>query len=89
DRPHWEAFLKADWIGIMGLAIGLSSLTVVLEEGQRERWFESQMIVTLTFVSLFGMLLIAVSQFVAKKPILRLSLMRNLRFASVNVIVFM
>jgi MFS transporter, DHA2 family, multidrug resistance protein len=89
DKPHLEAFFKADWIGIMGLAIGLSSLTVVLEEGQRERWFESDMIVTLTCVSLFGMLLIGISQFVAKKPMLRLALMRNPRFASVNIIVFM
>ncbi|EEA01182.1 drug resistance transporter, EmrB/QacA subfamily [Burkholderia sp. H160] len=88
DRPHWEAFLKADWLGIIGLAIGLSSLTVVLEEGQRERWFESQMIISLTCVSLFGMALVAVSQRIAKKPILRLSLMRNSSFASVNIIVF-
>ncbi|WP_409076715.1 MDR family MFS transporter [Paraburkholderia sp. BL23I1N1] len=87
DRPHWEAFLKADWLGIVGLAIGLSSLTVVLEEGQRERWFESPMIVALTCVSLFGMILIAASQVTAKKPIVRLSLMRNPNYASVIVIV--
>jgi MFS transporter, DHA2 family, multidrug resistance protein len=87
DKPHWEAFLKADWLGIVGLAIGLSSLTVVLEEGQRERWFESSMIVTLTLVSAFGMLLIAASQMTAKKPIVRLSLMRNPNYASVIVIV--
>ncbi|MFM0206144.1 MDR family MFS transporter [Paraburkholderia sediminicola] len=87
DRPHWEAFLKADWLGIVGLAIGLSSLTIVLEEGQRERWFESSMIVTLTCVSLLGMLMIAASQLTAKKPIMRLSLMRNPNYASVIVIV--
>nr|WP_321964623.1 MDR family MFS transporter [Paraburkholderia sp. J7] len=88
DRPHWESFLKADWLGIIGLAVGLSSLTVVLEEGQRERWFESHFIVTLTWVTLAGMALIALSQFTAKKPILRLSLMRNPRYASVIIIVF-
>nr|WP_240766749.1 MDR family MFS transporter [Paraburkholderia flava] len=87
DRPHWETFLKADWLGIVGLAIGLSSLTVVLEEGQRERWFESSMIVSLTWVTLAGMLMIAASQITAKKPIVRLSLMRNPRYASVIVIV--
>jgi DHA2 family multidrug resistance protein len=61
---------------------------VVLEEGQRERWFESNLIVTLSLVSLAGMVLIALSQVVAKKPIMRLSLMRNPRYASVIVIVF-
>ncbi|WP_175909642.1 MDR family MFS transporter [Burkholderia metallica] len=87
DRPQWNTFFNADWLGIAGLAIGLSSLTVVLEEGQRERWFESQMIVTLSVVSLFGMILIALSQIFAKRPIMRLSLMRNPRYASVIVIV--
>ena len=88
DRPHWSTFFKADWTGIVGLTIGLSSLTVVLEEGQRERWFESSMIVTLTFVTLVGTALIAISQFTAKKPIMRLNLLRNPRYASVIVIVF-
>jgi MFS transporter, DHA2 family, multidrug resistance protein len=88
DRPHWEAFFKADWLGIVGLAVGLSSLTVVLEEGQRERWFESNMILALSAISLAGMILIAISQFTAKKPIMRLSLMRNPRYASVIIIVF-
>ena len=87
DRPQWHAFLNADWLGILGLAIGLEPLTVVLEEGQRERWFESQMIVTLSLVSLAGMILIALSQIFAKRPIMRLSLMRNPRYASVIVIV--
>jgi MFS transporter, DHA2 family, multidrug resistance protein len=88
DRPQWDTFFKADWLGIVGLAIGLSSLTVVLEEGQRERWFESNLIVALSCVSLMGMVMIAVSQVVAHKPIMRLSLMRNPRYASVIVIVF-
>ena len=35
--PHdWHQFVNADWLGIIGLSAGLSSLTVVLEEGQRE-----------------------------------------------------
>jgi MFS transporter, DHA2 family, multidrug resistance protein len=87
ERPQWHAFLNADWLGIAGLAIGLSSLTVVLEEGQRERWFESHMIVTLSWVSFAGMVLIALSQRFAKRPIMRLSLMRNPRYASVILIV--
>ncbi|BAN26222.1 MDR family MFS transporter [Caballeronia insecticola] len=88
DKPHWEAFFKADWIGIAGLAIGLSSLTVVLEEGQRNQWFESSEIIMLTCITTFGMLLIALSQFIAKQPIVRLSLLRNARYASVILIVF-
>ena len=88
EKPQWERFFKADWLGIVGLSIGLSSLTVVLEEGQRNRWFESQMITTLSIVTAVGFVLIAISQFVAREPMLRLSLFRNLRYASVILIVF-
>ncbi|WP_077036802.1 MDR family MFS transporter [Pelomonas sp. KK5] len=88
QKMHLEDFIKADWLGITGLAMGLSTLTVVLEEGQRERWFESSLIVALSLVSAFGMVLIALSQRYAKKPILRLSLLRNVSYASVIVIVF-
>ncbi|PLZ04045.1 EmrB/QacA family drug resistance transporter [Burkholderia sp. WAC0059] len=87
DRPHWHEFVNADWIGIAGLSVGLSSLTVVLEEGQRELWFESDMICWLSAATAFGMVLIAVSQFTAKRPIMRLSLLRNPSYASVILIV--
>ncbi len=47
-KPDWHQFVNADWVGIIGLAVGLSSLTVVLENGQRENWFDSRMIVWLS-----------------------------------------
>lgn len=87
DSPRWREFVEADWIGIVGLSIGLSSLTVVLEEGQRHQWFESNEIVAVSGVAVLGFVLIALSQFVAVKPIMRLSLLRNVRYASVIVIV--
>jgi DHA2 family multidrug resistance protein len=88
ERTHLDQFIRADWLGIVGLAVGLSTLTVVLEEGQRERWFESSLIVMLSLVSAAGMIMIALSQRYAAKPILRLKLMRNIHYASVIVIVF-
>ena len=88
ERMHLGNLVRADWLGITGLAMGLSTLTVVLEEGQRERWFESGMIVALSLVSAIGMAMVAASQFTAAKPILRLSLLRNKSYASVIFIVF-
>jgi DHA2 family multidrug resistance protein len=60
----------------------------VLEEGQRERWFDSRMIVWLSVVAAIGVIIMAVGQFVAKKPIVRLDLLRNKSYASVIFIVF-
>jgi DHA2 family multidrug resistance protein len=88
EKPVWNDFFKADWLGIFGLSAALSSLTVVLEEGQRERWFESNMIIWLTVVMAIGFMCMAIAQLTAKKPVIRLSLLANPRFASVLVIVF-
>lgn len=87
DRAKLREFVEADWLGIFGLALGLSTLTAVLEEGQRERWFESDLIIFLSVLSAIGMTMIALSQRYAKRPILRLSLMRNKNYASVILIV--
>ena len=87
DKPHWHDFVNADWIGIVGLSIGLSSLTLVLEEGQRQQWFESHEIVLFSALTALGFILIAVSQVTAKRPILRLSLLSNPQYASVIIIV--
>ncbi|GAA0765548.1 multidrug efflux MFS transporter [Ideonella azotifigens] len=88
DRAQLREFLGADWLGIAGLALGLSTLTAVLEEGQRERWFESDLIILLSLASAIGMVMVALSQRLAARPILRLSLMRNKSYASVIFIVF-
>jgi MFS transporter, DHA2 family, multidrug resistance protein len=87
-KAHWTEFINADWLGIVGLAAGLSSLTVVLEEGQRKRWFDSRMIIWLSVVAAIGVIIIAIGQFVAKKPIVRLELFKNKSYSSVIFIVF-
>ncbi|WP_433740547.1 DHA2 family efflux MFS transporter permease subunit [Pseudomonas putida] len=87
-RVHWPAFFKADWLGIAGLTLGLSALTVVLEEGHRERWFESMLIIELSLLAVAGAIMLLIGQRLAKQPIVSLRLMLNPAFASVIVIVF-
>ena len=86
--PDWHQFVYADWLGILGLSTGLSSLTVVLEEGQRENWFDSSMICWLTLLAIAGIAILVVSQFTAKRPVVRLRLLSNSSYASVIFIVF-
>jgi len=88
ERTDWRRFFHADWLGISGLTIGLSSLTVLLEEGQREQWYESPMIVWLSVAAAAGIGLLVAGQFRASKPIVKLGLLGNPRYASVIVIVF-
>ena len=81
EPMHLEDFLGADWLGIIGFAIGLGCLTVILEEGQRETWFESTEIRHLAIASGLGFILLAIGQFVAKTPVIRLALFLRWRFA--------
>jgi DHA2 family multidrug resistance protein len=88
SEPDWHQFVNADWVGIIGLSAGLSSLTVVLEEGQRDNWFDSRMIVWLSVLSVVGIGMLIAGQYVAKRPVVRLSLLSNKSYASVIFIVF-
>ncbi len=77
---------EADWLGIGGLALGLGALTVVLEEGQRERWLESPLIARLIVASLVGFALLIVGQLTAKSPVIRLKIILTRAFGSVFVL---
>jgi DHA2 family multidrug resistance protein len=83
QKAHLDDLLRADWLGIAGLALGLGGLTVVLEEGQREQWFQSSEILQLTAVSILGFALLFAGQFVAYRPVIRLRLLVDRQFGSV------
>ncbi len=87
SKIDWHQFIHADWLGILGLSTGLSSLTVVLEEGQRENWFDSRMIFWLSILAVAGIATLIGAQFVAKRPVVRLKLLANKSYASVILIV--
>ena len=87
QRSRIDELVSADWLGILGMTTGLSCLTVVLEEGQRDRWFESGGIVALTVASVCGFVALAVAQVTAKRPVIKLRLMLNRSYASVILIV--
>ncbi len=77
---------EADWLGIAGLSLCLGALTVILEEGQRERWFESSFIIQLTAASLVGLALLITGQLTAKRPVINLRIILQRAFGSVFVL---
>lgn len=87
DKMNLHLFKDGDWLGIAGFAVGLSCLTVLMEEGQRERWFESALIWKLTGFMLVGFVLLTISQFTSKDPVIKLRLLRSPPFAGVVFIV--
>jgi len=73
---------NADWFGVLGITIGLGSLTVMLEEGQREQWFESPLIWRLALATVAGFALVAIGQVRSKSPVLKLALLRDRALSS-------
>lgn len=86
QSPNLGLIAKADWLGIAGMTLAFSCLTVVLEEGQRDNWFESPIIIELSIASLLGFVILFVAQRTSADPVIKLSLLRNSAFASATTI---
>jgi DHA2 family multidrug resistance protein len=71
-----------DWPGIIAMAIGLSALQTVLEEGNKDDWFGSPFIVRLSVIAAVALSLFLLIEFTSHKPLLnlRLLLRRNFGF---------
>jgi MFS transporter, DHA2 family, multidrug resistance protein len=87
ERADLHELVHADWLGIAGMSVGLSSLTVVLEEGQREQWFDSDLIVILSISAAVGLAVLGIAQLTSSKPVLKLRLLKNPTYSSVVLIV--
>lgn len=83
EKPDMTELGNADWLGIAGLTLGLGGLTVFLEDGQREQWFDSGLIRLMALVSLVGFVLLFIGQRTATRPIIKLSLLLDRQFGSV------
>ena len=88
-RVRWGMFAETDVLGVAGLILGLGGLTIVLEEGQRERWLESAFINSLILVSLAGCLLLAAGQLFSRRPVVQLRILFQRSFGAVFVVTLM
>jgi DHA2 family multidrug resistance protein len=75
-----------DWWGIGLLIAGLGTLQYVLEEGNRNDWFESGEIKTIAFVSIITLTLLIVREFSARVPAVDFSLFKDMVFFSGTMI---
>jgi MFS transporter, DHA2 family, multidrug resistance protein len=83
DPPYLKRGLqRIDWNGIALLTIGLTSLQIVLERGQRLDWFASQWIVLGTIVAVLAIVGLLVWELNHDEPIINFRLFRNLRLSA-------
>jgi MFS transporter, DHA2 family, multidrug resistance protein len=75
-----------DWLGILLLSVGLSALQYVLEEGNRNDWFESRMITLLAVVAVVGLLGFVYTELHVPAPAVNLRLFKDPVFASATFV---
>lgn len=83
SKPMQLSLLReGDWFGIATMAIGLAALQTVLEEGNKDDWFESAFIVRLSVIAAISLSAFLWIELTGKKPLLNLRLLvrRNFGF---------
>jgi MFS transporter, DHA2 family, multidrug resistance protein len=68
---------QVDWLGIFLLTVSVGALQYILEKGQEDDWFNSNLIVVLTIVAVLGVYCFIWRQSVYKYPIVELKVLRN------------
>jgi DHA2 family multidrug resistance protein len=78
-----------DYIGLSFIALGLGTLQVVLDKGQREDWFESHFILILSLIAAASLIFVIFWEWTRKDPIVDLHLFRDRTFGISNLLMFM
>jgi DHA2 family multidrug resistance protein len=80
---------SVDYVGLGLIAVGLGSLQVVLDKGERDDWFSSTFILWFFALTVVGILGAIVWEFFHKDPIIDIRLFKNRTFAISFVMMFM
>ena len=73
--------LKVDYVGFSLLALGLGSLEVVLDEGQREDWFSSNFIVTFAAIMVVCLIAVVLWELRQKQPVIDFRVLKERNYA--------
>jgi DHA2 family multidrug resistance protein len=75
-----------DWQGIALLSVGLTALQYLLEEGDRDSWFDSRVIIFCAVVAAVALAAFVLRELSAKVPAVNLALFKDPVFASGTLI---
>lgn len=86
EKTNLSALMKGDWAGVATMTVGLGALTIFLEEGNREDWFESELITWLGLTALVSLVAFVWIELKQANPLVNLRLFqrRNFGFASLT-----
>jgi DHA2 family multidrug resistance protein len=86
DPPHlirktFAGGLKLDYIGLGLLSTGLAFLEILLDEGQRDDWFGSRLIVTAAILAAFSLVAVVFWELRQDQPVIDFRIMKDRTFA--------
>ena len=79
---------RIDYIGLGLISLGLGSLQIILDKGQRDDWFDSGFIRIFAVLMLIGLIGGVIREFKAKEPIVDFRMLRDRNFAISTLAMF-
>jgi DHA2 family multidrug resistance protein len=81
DSPYQQKSRSVDWPGIALMVVGFGALQLMLDQGEREDWFDSSQIVVLTALAAVAIAGFLARELTAREPILDLAVFNDRNFA--------
>ncbi len=86
SKPQFELLKDGDWFGIISMAVGLGAMIIVLEEGNRKDWLESDFIFNGTLLAVTCLLTFVAIELKRKNPFINLRLLKRRNFLLSNLV---
>ncbi len=89
DPPYMKRQkMKIDYWGLLFLAVGLGSLQFILDKGENEDWFKSNLIVAFAIVSAVSLVLLFINELYTEHPVVNLRVFKDRTFTSGATVMF-
>lgn len=76
-----QKIAKVDWLGLMLLAVGIGTLQLFLERGERMNWFDSGEIIAYAVCSFFSLIFFIWHELTTEHPVVDLRILKDVQLA--------
>ncbi len=79
---------RVDYWGLALLVVGIGCLQIMLDKGEREDWFNSNLIIILAATSAIALALFVLVELTTEKPVVNLRAFKDISFTAGNTVMF-
>ena len=89
DPPYMQRQkMKIDYWGLLFLSVGLGSLQYMLDKGESEDWFSSNLIITFAIIAAITLTLLIINEYYSENPVVNLRVFKDRTFTSGATVMF-